>query len=125
MKTFGILFMLMFAAAFTPTKGYSNLKTSSLENHSEKVYIDSSRLHFSDEGIFLNTHQGQWGKISHIFHDSYGYYLTPISSKGNPKNTTENEEQTWPCPDCGHINSKDTHICEVCDWPWGINIWNF
>ena len=119
----------MFVATFMPEKGYSNLKGSSimtLENHSEKMYIESSRLHFSDEGIFLNTHKGGWGKISHISHDSKGYYLAaPLSSDTKQQNSTDSEEATWECPDCGHSNSKSARICEVCQWPCGISIWDF
>ncbi len=108
-----------------PTKGYSHIQAAGITNCSGKVYIDSSRLHFSDEGIFLSTQQGKLGKISHISHDSSGYYLTPLSPKEEPGNSNEKEEETWACPNCGNISSKDIHACEVCDWPFGINIWIF
>lgn len=111
----------MFAAAFTPTKGYSNLKASSLENHSEKMYIEPSSLYFSDEGIFLKTRSDEWRHIGHIFHDAKGYYLAKASSSQpqitTAQNSKEKDENTWTCPSCYYENTSTNGVCERCLWP--------
>lgn len=121
MKTFGILFMFMFSAAFTPTKGFSNLKTSSLENHPEKLYIDPSNLYFSDEGIFLKIHADEWRQIGHIYHDAMGFYLAKATSSQHQittiQNSKEQEEYSWICPSCYYENTTISGVCERCLWP--------
>ena len=88
MKVLGILFMLLVAATFTSVKGYSNPRMSSVmiaENHSEKMYIEPSKLYFSDEGVFIKTRSNEWRPIDHICYDVKGYYLIRSVLSNNPE----------------------------------------
>jgi len=78
MKTLGMVFLLIFTTTFTPAKALSNPKTTpemTTKNHSEKMYIDPSKLYFSDEGIFLKICSDEWTQLDNICHDEQGYYL--------------------------------------------------
>lgn len=111
----------MFAITLIPVKGYSNPKATTIENHSEKMYIESSKLYFSDEGIFLKTRSDEWRPVGHIYHDSKGYYLAKNSSSNaqiiTAKNSKEKEESTWTCPSCYYENTSTNGVCERCLWP--------
>ena len=85
------------------------------------MYIDSARLYFSDEGIFLKTRFNEWKSIGHIYHDLQGYYLTKSFSSSNQvsscEDATESEVNIWECPSCGYENTTTTGVCERCLWP--------
>lgn len=107
MKLLGISFVLTLAAIFTPIKGLSEVRTS------QKIYIDSSKLCFSDEGIFLETLHHGWRQISQIHHDAKGYYLVRYS-RAHKKSQGE---EVWVCPSCKYENTTTSGVCENCLWP--------
>lgn len=115
MKIPRILTTLVIAAsAIVSTKGYSNPRALPNENHSEKIYIDSSRLSFSGDGIFLRTLSDDWRQIGYICHDSNGYYLPKYKSAQDTKNKAET---IWICPKCFRENTSTSGVCEHCLWP--------
>ena len=134
MKILQILLIGIFAAGFSSLGAHNqvfkdipfnsphlhNKSSFSSKKEDKKIYIDSDRLHFSNEGIFLlTTHNNEWRKIRHIHHDSQGYYLafnraTIVNARKTGYNSTNN---VWECPYCGAENTSTNGVCETCLWP--------
>jgi hypothetical protein len=109
MKMLGILFTLLGSIMFMPAEGFSNFGADRIE----RWYIDSSKLHFSDEGIFLESRSGEWKPIGHIYHDSKGYYLARSNLIGKQLDA----QDVWTCPSCYSENTSTSGVCSVCLWP--------
>lgn len=97
-----------------------NVEGSAETNRIKRIYIESEKLHFSDEGIFLQTNSSEWRQVNHINHDTEGYFLEVNFSKDNSSEDTyskENTDSTWECPSCRYVNPENSGVCEKCLWP--------
>lgn len=83
MRIFGILLAVAFVTHFKQMEAHNRcglLSDNTMKDVSfgkqnkelQKVYINSARLYFSDEGIFFQTNS-EWKKINHISHDELSY----------------------------------------------------
>lgn len=73
-----------------------------------KLYIEASRVHFSDEGIFLKTDSNHLMPIDHLSHDVVGYYLSSswfrtshYEASCNGCGYTYQDRSPQPCEGCG------------------------
>ncbi len=116
------LLVLMFTKAychgrFSVSTEVRQVSHESSYNIAKKTYIDSERLVFSEDGIFLNTLENEWKEISGIHHDSYGYYLLSNSEESfeiEMCSTSSQNAEPWICPNCDYENHGSRMICSNC-----------
>lgn len=80
-----------------------------------RFYVESTRLHFSDEGLFLKTNTNHLVPISQLSHDEAGYYISPSWFR------TSHYEAS--CNSCGFLyQDRSPQPCENCDQSVGFTL---
>ncbi len=73
-----------------------------------RIYLDSSMVNLSDQGIFLIVDGGETISLTPIFSSENGLYIEGDSF---------NIFGAWKCVNCGYWNSKFVNTCQNCYTP--------